>query len=289
VSCVYKGTDLENGNPALAGKFAVMNDHEDGLPIFGLKLGLHEAKLAVAAREIWDGGVYGFLELYVPLDADPEDASHWAWFDGPLVLHAPHAFGGFNFASRELAAGNSRCLAKLDELHRRMRPKFMVFHPGLDGEKGEMFRQIGELAKNHPDLHRLMLIENKPRLGLRGEICLGASPGEMREILSGTGCGFCLDVRHALAYAAWAGLDWCGVVRDFAAISPRLWHAADGRMADRTDSHLHIGDGDLPWAQIGAFWSHDAMVTLECAKEPSLCLSDFSADLTRLKACLKGE
>lgn len=254
------------------------------MPLFGLKLGLHEEALAESARELWRDGRFDFLELYVPRTASPDQAEHWRWYDGTLVLHAPHAMGGFNFARREMAAPNFQTLELLDAVRTTMRPLMLVFHPGLDGEAVETCRQVAEMRKAFPDLHRLALLENKPRLGLHGELCLGASPDELRMLLGDTGCGLCLDVRHAFAYAAWAGLSWRNVLDAFAALRPRLWHAADGDVADRVDSHLHIGDGNLPWREIGDWWRTDTLVTIECMKEPEKKMADFLDDVAVLRS-----
>lgn len=253
------------------------------MPQFGLKLGIGEVPLIPAAQRLWKEGRYDFLELYVPIGAKPLDAENWTWYDGILVLHAPHAAGGFNFAQAGMRESNLRCLETLERLRQRMSPAMMVFHPGLDGDIGEMFRQIDMVRVEFPGLHRVMLMENKPHFGLRGEICLGASASEMHEILDATGCGFCLDVRHAVAYAAWAERDWRDALGELAALEPRLWHVADGALADRVDSHNHIGEGNLPWREIAAFWNEKTLVTVECEKSPAMRLNDFLTDLRHLR------
>ncbi len=147
------------------------------MPRFGLKLGIHEKNLAVVAETLHLRKQYDFLELYVPRAAKPDHADFWRWHDGVLVLHAPHALGGFNFARGEMAADNGRVLELLEALREKMNPAMIVFHPGLDGDIEETFLQVDALRRGHPDLHRVMLLENKPRVGLRGEKCLGIWSG----------------------------------------------------------------------------------------------------------------
>jgi endonuclease IV len=252
------------------------------MPQFGLKLGVHEKDLASVVEILWREKCFDFLELYVPYDVEPESSALWEWYDGVLVLHAPHAAGGFNFAKYEMAAGNAGGVARMEALRERMMPGMVVFHPGLDGEIEDLFRQIADLKCEYPDLHRVMLLENKPRLGLGGEHCLGSSPEEMRRILAETGCGFCLDVRHAFAYAAWAGLEWRGVIGGFAEIKPRLWHAADGDVTSHIDSHGHIGEGTMPWEEISEFWNDLSLITIECIKAREKKLKDFLQDIALL-------
>ena len=250
---------------------------------FGLKLGIGETALIPAAQKLRRHDGYDFLELYVPMTSVPSDAENWRWYDGLLVLHAPHALGGFNFAKAEMETGNFRCLESLETLRASMSPGMIVFHPGLDGDIGETFRQIKRMREEFPGLHRIALLENKPKVGLNGEECLGASPEEIQEMLGETGCGFCLDVRHAFAYAAWAREDGLDVVKRFAKLSPRLWHAADGMSASAIDSHDHIGEGDIPWGALAAHWGANAMVTLECKKDADRLLDDFVSDRGRLR------
>lgn len=164
-----------------------------------------------------------------------------------------------------------------------MNPAMIVFHPGLDGDIKETFRQVAALRREYPKLHRIMLLENKPRLGLGDEHCLGSSPEEMRTLLAETGCGFCLDVRHAFAYAAWAGRKWWVVIEEFVRLEPCLWHAADGIADSKTDSHDHIGDGTMPWESLALFWNNESFVTLECVKETMVMLKDFQGDLDLLR------
>lgn len=249
---------------------------------FGLKIGIHEAGLVRAAAKLWQMRQFDFLELYINPAAMEKDADHWDWYDGPTVLHAPHAMDGFNFSQREKEEDNFRSLALLDALRKRLSPLTMVFHPGLNGDPGESLRQIERVRKEYPGIHQILLLENKPRLGLHGECCLGASPREMQHLLESSACGFCLDVRHAIAYAAWANENWEAVLDAFTDLRPRLWHVADGKVNDMVDSHDHIGDGDIAWRTIGLRWSGATLVTIECKKNPDAQLEDFLKDVNNL-------
>lgn len=256
------------------------------MAVFGLKLGIHESRLAARAETLWRSGSYAFLELYIPADADAGATANWSWYDGPLVLHAPHSGGGFNFSRPEKADSNRRAVELVDMVREALSPEMAVFHPGLDGSEAESLRQIEALRRDFPDLHQILLLENKPYWGLDGERCLGASPSDMAGLLRRADCGFCLDVRHAFAYAAAAGLPWRGVVEELAALEPALWHAADGCSESLVDSHMHIGDGNMPWREIAGFWNDGTPVTIECRKDPDGDLGDFLDDARRLRISL---
>ncbi len=254
------------------------------MPSYGLKLGIGEAVLARMAAELWLRRQFDFLELYIPLSARVEDAALWMWYDGVLFLHAPHSEGGFNFASASLQDSNRAVLEKITVFVQVMNPLRVIFHPGYDGSESECLRQIKDLRKKWPGLHQVMLLENKPRNALDGLTCLGASPADMKRLLDETNCGFCFDVRHAIAYAASAGLSWFDVIREFAQFAPMLWHAADGNLEDPLDSHLHFGDGNIDWSIIGTLLRSDTRVTIECKKKSAVNLDDFQKDSAWLRA-----
>lgn len=86
------------------------------MPRFGLKLGVHEKEFAAAAERLWLRKRYDFLELYVPIDVKSGHTALWRWYDGFLVLHAPHAAGGFNFAQHSMAVGNAKVIECLEIL-----------------------------------------------------------------------------------------------------------------------------------------------------------------------------
>ncbi len=254
------------------------------MPLYGLKLGIGETTLARTAEALWRQRKFDFLELYLPLTARVEDAALWTWCDGEIILHAPHSVGGFNFASASLRNSNRAMLEKLAALVHAMRPLRVVFHPGYDGTESECLRQIEALRKEWPELHRVMLLENKPLTALDGLLCLGASPVDMRHLLDEAECGFCFDVRHAIAYAANAGLPWLDTVREFAQFIPAICHVADGNIEEYVDSHLHFGEGNIDWNVVGELLSFDTRVTIECKKDPAANLNDFLEDLAWLKA-----
>ena len=253
----------------------------------GLKLGVNEHALLDAAQELWASKQFDFLELYIPIDSSATDAKNWQWYDGQIILHAPHAYGGFNFAIPQLEASNLNALRLLDSFRSDLSPDKIIFHPGLEGQQSEAFRQIDLLRQKFPELHALMLIENKPALGLNGEVCLGASPKEIGAYLAHADCGFCLDIRHAVAYARWADESWRETLACFMQLNPTLWHAADGLISDYKDSHEHIGDGDIPWSEVVKLWSDETYVTIECKKESSQNLADFVIDCQRLNSLIR--
>ncbi|MBR3956654.1 MAG: hypothetical protein IKJ89_02250, partial [Kiritimatiellae bacterium] len=61
------------------------------------------------------------------------------------------------------------------------------------------------------------LIENKPYLPIDDlpRRLVGSTPDEIRSVLAATGCGFCLDIGHAVASANAHGANWRVWLADF--------------------------------------------------------------------------
>jgi sugar phosphate isomerase/epimerase len=160
-----------------------------------------------------------------------------------------------------------------------LRPVHVIFHPGLNGDIFETIRQLRLFKVEYPALFNLALIENKPKIGLKGEACIGSSPEEIKRIVGETGLGFCLDVGHAINYSAWACLKYFDILDIFQSLKPKMYHLSDGDFHSEKDVHLNFGKGnfDLPYIIKKIPWN--ARVTIETEKDPSLNLSDFEEDV----------
>ena len=248
------------------------------MPRYGLKLGIGETALADAAASLWRSGEFDFLELYIPKSTRIEEAGSWEWYDGPLILHGPHGADGFNFAAADLRDSNRAVLRLLDSLRKAMQPSRLILHPGWDGPESEFIRQIAWFRETLPALYGLLRLENKPLSAPGGRTCLGASPQDMARLLMVSGAGFCLDFRHAAAYAADVGRDWLDAADEFLRLRPDLFHIADGNVGERFDSHRHFGEGDIDWRQLVPLVEPEALLTIECRKDPALRLADFLRD-----------
>ena len=242
--------------------------------------------LAKVAATLWQEGVFDFLELFVPATASLSEADSWAWYDGVLVLHGPHSECGFNFADSRLSESNRVVLAQLDDMVRLMKPMGVVLHPGCGGSQEEFESQVKWIKAATPDLHKVLLIENKPMIALDGRRCLGASPEELSRCLAVAECGFCFDIRHAVAYAAAAEKEWLEVAETFFSFNPALFHIADGKIEERVDSHDHFGAGNIDWRSLAPAWSPESLLTIECRKDPALRLVDFQRDLEAARKVL---
>ncbi len=249
----------------------------------GLKLWSSNTFYIKPALELYRQGVFDYVELYVEPGTEKDYLRQWTGKKFPFVLHAPHSYSSFNLSQRKCQSENLRLLKQVESYRLALEPEFVIFHPGILGSINETLRQIDGMKVEFPDIFDLALIENKPKIGLKGEICIGASPEEIERIIKETGLGFCLDVGHAMCFAVWAQIGWEDVVSQFMKLRPKVYHLSDGNMNSHTDAHLHYGDGDFELSKIIKLIPPNTYVSVETEKNPGLHLKDFERDVNYLK------
>ena len=257
---------------------------EAGLHLkLGLKLWSSNTFYIKPALELYRQGVFNYVELYVDPGSAEDVPGQWKESGLPFFLHAPHSYSGFNLSRRKCQSENLRILKEVESHRMALYPKFIIFHPGIMGSINETVHQIHDMKKEFPDILDLAIIENKPKIGLKGEVCVGASPEEIERIIEETGLGFCLDVGHAICFAAWAQIGWEDVIHQFMKLGPKVYHLSDGNINSHTDSHLHYGDGDFELRKIIKLIPSNVYVSVETDKDPKLQLKDFERDVNYLK------
>ncbi len=249
----------------------------------GLKLWTSNVFYIKPALELYQKRIFDYVELYIDPDSAKDCLSKWTGKEFPFILHAPHSYSGLNFSQQEGDTENQRMIKEVETFRIALNPKYVIFHPGIQGSDNEAIRQINNIKKEFPALFNLALIENKPKVGLKGEVCLGASPEEIERIIGETGLGFCLDIGHAICYAAWAQIGWEKVVNQFMKLGPKVYHLSDGNINSYTDSHLHYGDGNFELNKIIKLIPSEIYVSVETDKDPKLNLKDFERDVNYLK------
>lgn len=232
-----------------------------------------------SVQELYRKGVFKYIELFVVPGSCQRCLGCWNFKNIPYVLHAPHSYAGLNFAEKCNESKNEKLVEEVELFRETLQPSWIIFHPGINGSIDETIRQINLFRKNYQKLFAISLIENKPKIGLNGELCVGASPDEIRKCILSTEIGFCLDIGHSIYYAKWAGLEYKGVVKSFDNLEPTLYHLSDGDVDSATDQHLNFGNGnfDLPWV-IRVIPDHSS-VTIETQRKIKNVFSDFLRDV----------
>jgi len=243
----------------------------------GLKLWSSNNFYIELALSLFEDGKFNYLELFVEPDS-LEFIEKWKSVDIPFVLHAPHSLSGLNPSVKSCEVRNFELIEQVDEYRKVLNPKYIIFHPGLEGDIKETIRQFCEIRRKYPAIHKCMLVENKPRKGLNRERCLGFAPAEIERVTRACDIGMCLDFGHALAAANSLRIPAEIILEEFRWQNPAMYHLSDGDASAEIDGHLNLGKGSYPIAELAEQLPVNAMVTLETAKAEKTNLNDFIDD-----------
>jgi len=248
----------------------------------GLKLWSTNQQYIKPALDLYEKELFHYIELFV----EPHSESFlilWKPLRIPFVLHAPTAYTGLNFSDSRLFETNLSLISTVDAYYRSLNPAFIIFHPGISGEIDETIRQLIAVKQRYPQLFHVGLIENKPKIGLKKEKCIGYSPQQIDRLMSEAGMGFCLDFGHAICAAAAEGCFWKDYVNSFIDLHPKMFHLSDGHVGSILDEHLHFGSGDFDITWILSMLSDNDIVSLETKKDNVNDLNDFNRDVNAIK------
>ena len=256
--------------------------YDIGLKIWSTNTG----PLAAAAERLFREGVFGYIELFaVPgsLATLPEWKRLHETCDIPFVIHNAHSARGFNPAKAELVERNREIFAETQAFADALEAEHVIFHGGTDGDVDETIRQLRAFGEKRA------LIENKPFVPLPNDagvkFCRGATVQELERIIDETGCGFCLDIGHAVCSANAQGLEPYAFASDLARrFRPAMFHLSDvSDMTSVHDAHPHLGTGELDIPRIcrEVFPAH-ARVSIETVRDSMADLEDFRRDVDYL-------
>lgn len=259
-----------------------------GLKLWSTNCGSY---LREAAR-LYETGLYDYVELYVVPDTE-DHLSHWQGLrrelNLPFVIHNAHYAHGFNLADRLRAASNRRIYDQTRRYADALEARHVIFHGGVDGLVAETVRQL--VSFHEPRA----LLENKPFLpmlsatGVHG--CRGATADEIAFILDEAGCGFCLDIGHAVCAANALGLEPYAFVEKLSGFGAQMFHLSDVRdMTSPYDAHPHLGTGRLDIPRIArTLFAAGAVVSVETEKSSADTLEDFADDVRYLRKVWRSD
>ena len=242
----------------------------------GLKLYSTNLSLIPEVRTL--GGVrVEFIELYAIPGSYELTVSHWKDLEVPFVIHAAHSHHGVNLARADHEIVNRTSIREACRFADALGAEIVIVHGGNSGTFEEAVRQISLLGD------RRITLENKPKIGVRGNLCVGYSPEEFRYALSsGALAATALDIGHADCAAHSLGVDSLDYLREFLALKPVIYHLSDRDTSSETDVHLNLGKGSLDLDTILDLIPAGASVTLETPRDPARGLDDFVEDVRYL-------
>lgn len=249
----------------------------------GLKLWSTNGQYIAPAQELFRKKVFDYIELFTEPGSFRRHGAQWKDMGIPFNLHAPHFMQGLNFSLPDNLNKNKFFCEDVQRYLDLLQPDYVIFHPGVLGSAQDTVRQVNLLKIDFPDVFKKALIENKPKIGLNREKCVGASLEEIKGIIQQTQIGFCLDFGHAICYAAAEGRDYQEVIKSFMKLSPPIVHLSDGLTASFTDSHMHLGEGDFNLKWLVGIIPQQVSVTIETVKKSKADLNDFEIDVMTLR------
>ena len=250
---------------------------------YGLKLWSTNVEMIDEAQRLFDNDVYNYIELFVVPGSAATCLSAWQSLDIPTVLHAPHSYAGLNMSLRDNESKNRDMIGETEQFRQALSPKNTIFHPGIGGTVEETICQIVSFKGQYEELFASALIENKPRIGLQGESCVGSTPEDVERIMSSTGVGFCLDIGHAIYASVAHERDAFEMLDAFMRLEPSMYHISDGLMDSPKDMHLRFGEGNFPLKRIMNNISDASLVTIETSKDLERTLADYDEDVQYIK------
>lgn len=243
----------------------------------GLKLWSINIDLIDQALKLFNKERFHYIELYV-VPGSFDVISKWKSIEIPYIIHAPHSFHGFNLAQKEKRQGNERKFIETKKFADELGSSFIITHGGNNGLFDETLRQLGQLNDSR------ILLENKPKIGLAGEECVGYLPEDFQKAseMVNTG-GMALDFVHAVCAANSTGKDPVVFIDSFLEMKPKLFHLSDADINSTKDSHLNLGRGSLPLGELIKKIPKGSCLTLETPRDAANGLKDFVDDVGYLR------
>ena len=232
------------------------------------------------AKRLFANGVFHYIELYVIPDT-LETIERWKTLETPFNLHCPHFAHGFNLAKKEKKDYNRKIYEQVKQFADDLNAEYIIFHGGVDGDIEETANQLKSFEEPRA------ILENKPfkaipnKMG--GVFCRGATFDEIKYVLDVVGCGFCLDIGHAICSANSQKIDRWDFIEKLSGLSPSVYHLTDLKdVNSEYDSHIHIGFGTMDIEKAISFIAKDQLLTIETEKSRENSLDDFKLDIENL-------
>ena len=225
-----------------------------------------------------------FLELMV-VPGSYEDTS--GFFKNmvrtPLVvIHNAHEAYGFNAADSSKREENKKMLNESSRFADLFASPIIVVHAGNDFGKAGLEETILQFSGFNDSR---VAVENLP-IFCDDKITKmhGLTAAEIRMIQEASGCKFCFDFSHAVCSACGLGVPVDGMLAEFAALRPDLYHLCDGDVRTTEDDHLHYGEGNFDLdGYLRKYVADDGLVTMETGQDKPVTIEPWVRDYDYLR------
>ena len=251
--------------------------------LLGLKLHSTNTDLIPEAIALWEKNIFQYIELYVIPDSYGTTHEKWKDCKIPFVIHAAHSLHGVNFALSSQENKNASIFHEAKQFADELNVDSIIIHGGHTGTIAETIRQAALLLDSR------LVLENKPKVGIKNEKCVGWSPEEFKAAFeSNVFKGFVLDFCHAACAAFSVGKKPMDLVNDLALIKPGIFHLSDGDIQSEKDKHYRLGKGTLPLSKFIRVVPKNCHLTLETPRNAEMGLSEFAEDVDFLKTTVNS-
>lgn len=236
------------------------------------------------AKELYQDKIFDYIELYVvPNNLDKID--FWKKTNIPFDIHAPHSAHKMNLSDKEKREFNFNLYLDVKKYADELNARYIVFHGGIDGNYQEVANQIKNFNNSR------CLIENKPYKVLKfleAREYIGTKPSEIKYIKDFTGCGFCLDIGHAICAGNSFKIDPYQFIDDFYQLKPDKIHLSDIEIETEIDKHFNFGYGNLDFKKLNYIFKSVKDITIETQKKSKENLDDFIEDVKFIRSIVNG-
>lgn len=247
----------------------------------GLKLYSTNTDLIQEAQRVKERNIYDYIELYVYPNSCSDTLQRWKDVDVPFVIHAAHSLHGINLAQADKWEPNRKNFNEARRFADALSSEIIILHPGSNGSLDETIRQLRLLNEER------IALENKPKVGMHNEICVGWSLLEFsRAVKEGGVHTVALDFGHAVCAARSSGVDPMEMIKEFMGLKPNIFHLSDGDVTSEKDVHLNLGQGSFNLGGFVSLIPRNSFVTIETPRNKSTGLRDFEKDVTFLRPIL---
>ena len=246
----------------------------------GLKLWSTNDYYAPLLTDLYRVNYFDYVELYAVPESFDRYSRVWEALRFPYLIHTPN--DTINLSLPQKYEENRARFKETQRYADLLGAETIIIHAGLDGTIEESIRQLNGLGD------RRLVIENVPPIGLKGQVCLGASVQEIEKVLRNCpSIKFCLDFGHAIIYASCQEIPYEDTLKNFHEMSPALYHLCDGNFSEKRDRHLNLGKGEYDLGEMLGLVPEGHRVSLETPKKSKEDLDDFINDVKVLKKCWK--
>ena len=247
--------------------------------ILGLKIFTTNNTSFKKLREFYENKIIDYVELYI-VPGEYDKASLSVLKGIPIIFHAPNLRHEFNLRDKNKVFHES--LKTIKKVSAFFGEKRIIFHPGIEKDKGDITEIINNIRKIRKDFD--LILENVPKEpSISNKKLIAAKYEEFKHVIEETGTKFCLDIGHAIYSANYYHEDPIEYIKKYVQLGPYMFHLSDGNFVGLKDIHKSFFEGNFPIKEIIKILPKNARITLETPKSNFINLHEDILNIKKLR------